>query len=106
MRSFKILSIIVAVLIFVLSFATTSEAKGKKLVANWIASEKNILVLGKADLVNKSGVKKAIVDATTQKLRSLQAAGKLPFELKESEQQIGFFGRRIADWNYSDSCVG
>ena len=84
MRSLKIFSIVVAVFIFALSFVTTSEAKSKKLVANWSANETNILVLGKPDLVNGSGVKKSIVDAITQKLHSLQAAGKLPFELKES----------------------
>jgi len=83
-QKLKILSVISAILIFTLSFVTTSEAKDKKLVANWSANETNILVLGKADLIEKTGVKKVLVDAITQKLHSLQAVGKLPFELNET----------------------
>lgn len=83
LQKFKIFSVIATVLIFTWCFISTANAKNQKLVANWSANENNILVLGKADLIEKSGVKKAIVDAITQKLHSLQAAGKLPFELNE-----------------------
>ena len=104
MQKFKIFGIVAAVLIFTLSFATNSEAKSKKLVANWIASEKNILVLGKADLVNGAGVKQAIIEATTQKLHSLKAAGKLPFELKESNggEDVDFFQLANSRLDFSD----
>ena len=88
MQKLKILSVISAILIFTLSFVTTSEAKDKKLVANWSANETNILVLGKADLIEKTGVKKVLVDAITQKLHSLQAVGKLPFELNETNRSF------------------
>jgi len=95
----RIFSVFAIILIFALSFAVTSEAKSKKLVANWqpeifVYSESEAgdntpkidsehLLSGSIDGIE---VKKFIEDAITKKLHSLKITGKLPFELNETNE--------------------
>ena len=71
------------VAVFVLCFfmvGLEADAKGRQLVVNWVPE---VYSMSSPELLNAPGVRSAIANALTEKLRKLKASGKLPFVLNE-----------------------